>query len=81
MPGETVSVRAVQAAVALVTAQAAGLDVPQEHLIGDVPVDEVLAVLTVLCAASLGAAVPSAAPGALLRSTGVMAARLEAEQL
>ncbi|MFJ9903931.1 hypothetical protein ACIRVK_13670 [Streptomyces sp. NPDC101152] len=81
MPGETISVRALQAAVALVTAQAAGIVVSQEQLIGDVPADEVVVVLTALCAASLGAAVPSADPGALLRTTGVMAARLEADQL
>lgn len=50
MGSGTVSVRSLQAAISLVTAQAAGLEVPQAELLGDCPAEEALATLTLLVA-------------------------------
>jgi hypothetical protein len=78
MPGEGISLRGLQAAIALVTAAHAGVDVPQEQLLGDTPPDEALRALTGLAAAFLRLG-ESGQPWEALRVVGGLAARFETE--
>lgn len=73
MDSGTVSVRSLQAAVALVAAQAADLEVPQAELLDGCPADEVLATLAVLVAGVIRTAPVMGA--AVLRSFGESVAR------
>lgn len=74
----SISVRGLQAAVALLTAQASGLEVEQAHLLGDTPPEEALRALTVWAALHLEAAQPRRyAEG--LQGVGVLAARAEVD--
>lgn len=70
----TVSVRALQTAVALVTAQAAGLGLPQADVLGDCPADEALTALTALVAGLMRTAAPGFGT-AVLRGVGASVAR------
>jgi hypothetical protein len=74
----TVSVRALQAAVALVTAQAAGLGLPQGDVLGDCPADEALTALTAPVAGLMRAAAPGFGT-AVLRSVGAAVAQSAGE--
>ncbi len=77
MPGDGITLRGLQGAIALVSAAQAGLEVPQEQLLGDTPPEEALRALTGLAAAFLGLA--PGAPWEALRSVGGLAARFETE--
>lgn len=77
MPGEEISRRGLQAAVALVTAANAGMEIPQGDLLGETPAEEALSALVVLSACFLSFGPPSAR-GVALRSAGRIAGRLEA---
>lgn len=77
---ETVTVRGLQAAVALITAESARLKLAQADIIGDCAPEEALRALTVLAGAYMAHALPSTAVG-VLRNTGTMAGRLEADGL
>lgn len=79
LPGELVSRRGLQAAVALVTAANAGLEIPQADLLGETPAEEALTALTVLSACFLTFGPPST-PDVALRSAGRIAGRLEARE-
>jgi hypothetical protein len=79
MPGEEISRRGLQAAVALVTAANAGLDVPQAELLGETPAEEALTALTVLASCFLGFGAPSV-PGVALQAAGRIAGRLEVRE-
>jgi len=79
MTDGTITVRGLQSAVALVTAQAAGLEVPQAQILGETPIEEALQALTVLAATVMNVTLPSATTG-VLRSTATMVARWEADQ-
>lgn len=76
MPGELISRRGLQAAVALVTAANAGMEIPQADLLGETPAEEALTALVVLSACFLSFGPPST-PGVALRSAGRIAGRLE----
>ncbi|MFE9601982.1 MULTISPECIES: hypothetical protein [Streptomyces] len=73
MGSGSVSIRSLRAAVALVTAQAAGLEVSQAELLDGCPADEALATLTLLVAGAVGTAPVLGA--AMLRSVGESVAR------
>lgn len=79
MPGEPISRRGLQAAVALVTAANAGLEVPQADLLGETPAEEALTALVVLSACFLTLGSPSV-PGTALQSAGRIAGRLEVQE-
>lgn len=68
MDSGTVSVRSLHAAVALVTAQAAGIEVSQAELLDGCPAEEVLATLTLLVASAMRTA--PAMGAAVLRNVG-----------
>lgn len=53
MPGEPISRRGLQAAVALVTASHAGLGIPQAELLGEASAEEALTALVVLASTFL----------------------------
>ena len=76
MPGEEISRRGLQAAVALVTAANSKLEIPQADLLGETPAEEALAALVVLSACFLTLGSPSV-PGTALRSAGRIAGHLE----
>ena len=76
MPGGLITRRGLQAAVALVTASNAGLEIPQAELLDGTPVEEVLTALTVLASCFLGFGSPSV-PGVALRAAGRIAGHLE----
>lgn len=78
MPGEGITLRGLQAAIALVTAAQAGLEIPQGQLLGDTPPEEALRALTGLAAAFLRLGAPGL-PWEALRSVGGLAARFETE--
>lgn len=71
-PG-SVSVRSLRAAVALVAAQAAGIEVSQAELLDGCPPDEALATLTLLVASVMGTAPVMGA--AVLQNVGESLAR------
>jgi hypothetical protein len=73
MDSGTVSVRSLQAAVSLVTAQASGLEVPQAELLDGCPAEEVLATLTLLVASAMRTAPVMGA--AMLQNFGESVAR------
>jgi len=75
---ETISSRGLRAAVALITAESSGLEVPQAELLGDCPPAEALRAMTVLCGCYMAHALPTTAAVAL-RNAGLMGGRLEAE--
>lgn len=79
MPGEEISRRGLQAAVALVTAANAGLEIPQAELLGETPIEEALTAMTVLssCFLTFGSA---SVPGVVLQSVGQIAGRLEIQE-
>lgn len=79
MSGEEVSRRGLQAAVALVTAANAGLDVPQSELLGETPVEEALSALVVLASCFLTFGAPSV-PGVALQAAGRIGGLLEAQE-
>lgn len=78
MPGEGITLRGLQAAVALVTAVHADLEVPQAQVLGDTPPEEALRALTGLAAAFLTLGDPRV-PGQALRAAGGLVARFETE--
>ncbi|MFF0127316.1 hypothetical protein ACFYTG_16540 [Streptomyces mirabilis] len=79
MPGEVISRRGLQAAVALATAANAGLEIPQAELLGETPAEEALTALVVLasCFLTFGSA---SVPGTALQSAGRIAGRLEVRE-
>ncbi|MET7781509.1 hypothetical protein ABZU94_07255 [Streptomyces mirabilis] len=79
MPGEEISRRGLQAAVALVTASSAGLEIPQAELLGETPAEEALAALVVLSSCFLTFGAPSV-PGMALQAAGRIAGHLEVEE-
>ncbi|MFI2202659.1 hypothetical protein ACH47Z_18140 [Streptomyces sp. NPDC020192] len=79
MPGEEISRRGLQAAVALVTASNSGLEIPQAELLGETPAEEALSALVVLASCFLGFGAPSV-PVVALQTAGRIAGRLEAEE-
>jgi len=79
MPGEEISRRGLQGAVALCTAQNAGLEIPQAELLGGTPAEEALSALVVLASCFLQFGAPSA-PGVALRAAGRIAGHLEVEE-
>jgi hypothetical protein len=80
MAAETITTRGLQAAVAILTAESNGLQVPQADLLGECPPTEALRAMTVLCGCYMANALPSAAAGAL-RTAGLFGGRLEADGL
>ncbi|MFF7158125.1 hypothetical protein [Streptomyces sp. NPDC008139] len=76
MADEYITTRGLQGATAVVTARVAGLDVPQEQLLGETPASEALFALTVLVASVLNVTAPSGLTTAL-RTAGSLASRLE----
>ncbi|MDU8998202.1 hypothetical protein [Streptomyces mirabilis] len=76
MPGELITRRGLQAAVALVTAANAGLEIPQAELLGETPIEEALTAMTVMSACFLTFGSP-AVPGMALRAAGRIAGHLE----
>jgi hypothetical protein len=73
MDSGTVSVRSLQAAVALVAAQASGIEVPQTELLDGCPAEEALATLALLVASAMRTAPVMGA--AMLRNFGESVAR------
>lgn len=73
MTDGTVSVRSLRAAVALVAAQAAGLEVPQAELLDGCPAEEALATVALLVASVMHTA--PAMGAAVLRNFGESVAR------
>ncbi|MFF2933538.1 hypothetical protein [Streptomyces mirabilis] len=73
-----ITVRGLQAAVALVTAAHSRLEVSQEEVLGDTPAEEALRALTGLAAAFLRLGDPGV-PGQALRAAGGLVARFETE--
>lgn len=78
MPGEGITLRGLQAAIALVTAANAGLEISQERLLGDTPAEEALRAMTGLASTFLNFGDPRMS-GATLRGVGGVAARFETE--
>ncbi|MEV7387196.1 hypothetical protein [Streptomyces sp. NPDC091215] len=76
MPGELITPRGLQAAVALTTASNAGLKIPQADLLGETPAEEALTALAVLASCFLEFGSPSV-PGTALRAAGRIAGHLE----
>ncbi|MFF7884308.1 hypothetical protein ACH40F_29185 [Streptomyces sp. NPDC020794] len=76
MPGEEITRRGLQSAVALLTAANASLAIPQVELLGETPIEEALTAMTVLSACFLTFGSPSV-PGVALQSAGRIAGRLE----
>lgn len=74
----SISVRGLQAAVALLTAQASGLEVEQAQLLGDTPPEEALRALVIWTSLHFEAAQPQRY-AAGLQGVGVIAARAEAD--
>ncbi|MFE2684038.1 hypothetical protein [Streptomyces mirabilis] len=79
MPGEEITRRGLQSAVALCTAQSAGLEIPQSELLGETPAEEALTALVVLASCFLGFGSPSV-PGVALQSAGRLAGHLEVRE-
>jgi hypothetical protein len=79
MPGELITRRGLQAAVALTTAANAGLEISQAELLGETPMEEALTALTVLASCFLTFGAPSV-PGVALRAAGRIAGNLEVEE-
>ncbi|MEU2859905.1 hypothetical protein ABZ672_16200 [Streptomyces mirabilis] len=79
MPGELISRRGLQAAVALVTASNSGLEIPQAELLGETPAEEALTALAVLASCFLNFGSPSV-PGTALQAAGRIAGHLEVEE-
>ncbi|MFK0154621.1 hypothetical protein ACIQVK_21420 [Streptomyces sp. NPDC090493] len=79
MPGEEITRRGLQAAVALCTAQNAELEISQAELLGETPAEEALRALVVLAACFLRFGSP-AVPGTALQAAGRIAGRLEVQE-
>ncbi|MFB6567370.1 hypothetical protein [Streptomyces noursei] len=75
-PDTPVSVRGMQAAVALVTAEAGNVDLPQARILGGTPAQEALQALAWLVSSLLVASAPDAM-GRFLRSVGATTAQFE----
>lgn len=76
MSDDGITLRGLQSAIALVSAAQAGLEVPQEQLLGNTPATEALRALTGLAAAFLRLGAPGL-PWEALRSVGGLAAQFE----
>lgn len=78
MAGEGISVRGLQAAIALISAVEADVEVSQEEVLGDTPASEALRAMTGMAAAFLRFSSPGQ-PWETLRVVGGLAARYEAD--
>lgn len=79
MTGAHITARGLQGAVAVVTANLAGLNLSQEELLGDTPPEEALLALSTLVASVLNVTAPSGLATAL-RAAGRIAGEWEAHQ-
>ncbi|GAA3255999.1 hypothetical protein [Streptomyces lavendulae] len=71
-----VTLRGLQAAVALMTARIWDVEVDQGEVLGDTPAEEALSALAVIAAASMGATMPDLGKP-VLRNIGGLAAQAE----
>jgi len=77
---EYITTRGLQGAVAVVTAQLASLDIPQEKALGSTPPEEALRALSVLVASVLGSTAPTGLASAV-RAAGALAGQMEVDGL